>query len=257
MPILEEKKHLNKRNMNTEQTLTTLSELKLSGMRRAYLSCLETGSERLTNDEFLALLTDAEQEERKDNRYKRLLTAAKFRYKALIGDVDFSTARNIDKNNVLRMQSCSWIKKGQDLLITGATGTGKSFLASAIGVNACTYGYAVRYFNCGKLFSILKVAKVDGTYIREINKIAKTPLIILDDFGLKQLDKHDKEILFEILDDRHAIRSTVITSQYPVKLWYELVNDNTMADAIMDRITNNSHRIEIKGESMRKMKKQL
>lgn len=255
--MLEEKKHLNKPYMNSEQTLTTLSELKLSGMRRAYLSCLETGSERLTNDEFLALLANAEQDERKDNKYKRLLSAAKFRYKALIADVDFSTARNIDKNNVLRLQSSSWIQKGQDLLITGATGTGKSFLASAIGVNACTNGYGVRYFNCGKLFSVLKVAKADGTYIREINKIAKTPLIILDDFGLKQLDKQDKEILFEILDDRHAVRSTIITSQYPVKHWYELVNDNTMADAIMDRITNNSHRIEIKGDSMRKIKKQL
>jgi DNA replication protein DnaC len=243
--------------MNTEQTLTKLSELKLSGMHRAYLSCIETGSERLTNDEFLAFLTDAEQDERKDKKYKRLLSAAKFRYKALIADVDFSHLRNIDKNNVLRLQTCRWIQKGQDLIITGATGTGKSFLASAIGVNACIYGHGVRYFNCGKLFSSLKIAEADGSYIREINKIAKTPLIILDDFGLKQLDKQDKEILFEILDDRHAMRSTIITSQYPVKLWYELVNDNTMADAIMDRITNNSHRIEIKGESMRKLKKQL
>ncbi len=243
--------------MNTEQTLTKLSELKLSGMHRAYLSCLETGSERLTNDEFLAFLTDAEQEERKDKKYKRLLSVAKFRYKTLIADIDFSTVRNIDKNNVLRLQTCSWIQKGQDLVITGATGTGKSYLASAIGVNACNFGYGVRYFNCGKLFSVLKIAKVDGSYIKEINAIARTPLIILDDFGLKQLDNQDKEILFEILDDRYAMKSTIITSQYPVKNWYELVNDNTMADAIMDRITNNSHRIEIKGESMRRLKKQL
>ena len=116
-------------------------------MHRAYQSCLETGSEKLTNDEFITLLIDAEQGERKDKKYKRLLSAAKFRYRALIADVDFSTSRNIDKNNVLRLQTCTWIQKGQDLIITGATGTGKSFLASAIGINACGYGYGVRYLN--------------------------------------------------------------------------------------------------------------
>jgi DNA replication protein DnaC len=243
--------------MNTEQTITKLSELRLTGMLRAYKSCMETGGDRLTNDEFLAYLVDTEMEDRKGKKYQTLIKSAKFRYKATIADIDFSSIRNIDKNTVLRLQTCGWIQKGQDIVITGATGTGKSYLASAIGMNACEYGYGVRYLNCGKMFSELKLAKADGSYIREINKLAKTQLIILDDFGLKQLDTVDKEILFEILDDRHAMRSTIITSQYPVKHWYELVNDNTMADAIMDRITNNSHRIEIKGDSMRKQKNQL
>lgn len=243
--------------MNVNQTLETLSELKLQGMRQAYLACMETGGPKLTNDELMAYLVDTEREYRKDKKYNRLLSAAKFRHRALIADVDFSAARNIDKNLVLRLQTGDWIQKGQDLIITGATGTGKSFLASAIGVSACMNGTGVRYLNCSKMFSELKLAKADGSYIREINKLAKTPLVILDDFGLIQLDKQDKEILFEILDDRYSLRSTVITSQYPVKHWYELVNDNTMADAIMDRVTNNSHRIEIKGDSMRKLKKQL
>jgi DNA replication protein DnaC len=177
---------------------------------------------------------------------------ARFRYQASMEQVDYTARRELDKNQMLRLSSCSWISSKQNLILTGSTGVGKSFLASALGHQACMQGYKVCYRNCSKLFDELKIAKADGTYIKEISKIEKQDLLILDDFGLKPLDDNQRLILLELLEDRHGKRSTIITSQLPVNKWYDIIGEPTIADAILDRLVHSSHRIELAGDSMRK-----
>jgi DNA replication protein DnaC len=152
---------------------------------------------------------------------------------------------------MLRFTSCEWIKRKQNIIISGSTGLGKSFLASALGHQACQHGYKVYYRNCSKLFDELKIAKADGSYMKEINKIEKLDLLILDDFGLKPLENNQRIILLELLEDRHGKRSTIITSQLPVKSWYDVIGEPTIADAILDRLVHSSHRIELDGDSLR------
>ena len=169
-------------------------------------------------------------------------------------EIDFKKSRNINKNDILRLSNCDWISKGKSVIINGSTGTGKSFLASALGHKACREGYKTLYFNSLKLFSMLKYAKADGSYFKEINKIKKTELLILDDFGLEPLDQQSRLILLEILEDRHSLQGTIISTQLPIKTWHEIIGDSTIADAICDRLVHNSTKINIKGESMRKKK---
>ena len=152
---------------------------------------------------------------------------------------------------MLRLSSCEWIKRKKCIIISGSTGLGKSFLASALGHQACQQGYKVYYRNCSKLFDQLKMAKADGSYVNEINRIEKQDLLILDDFGLKPLDNNQRLILLELLEDRHGRRSTIITSQLPVKNWHDVIGDPTIGDAIMDRLVHSSYRIELEGDSLR------
>jgi len=230
-----------------------MSQMKLYGMQQAYLSVLDKNHyHTLTNDEFIDLLIQAEWDERENRRVNHYLKSARFRYQASIEEVDFTNNRNLDKTTFLRLADCSFIKRKEDLLITGPTGAGKSFIASAIGHQACLNGYKTTYFNTQKLFTLLKMAKADGTYINFINKMEKQNLLILDDFGLQPLDAYSRNALMEIIEDRHGRKSTLISSQLPVANWYEIIGESTIADAILDRLVHKSHRIELKGDSMRK-----
>ena len=240
--------------MNNEATLEKMHSMKLHGMTRAFQATMETGRlNEITADEMVALLVDAEWDHRHDSRLTRLIRNARFRYQASIEQMNFRLRRNLDKNSLIRFADCSWIKRRQNIIITGPTGVGKSFIACALGHQACMYGLRVLYFNATKLFAALKLKKADGSYIREINRIQRQDLLILDDFGLDHLDKQSRLSLMEIIEDRHGVRSALITSQQPIKNWHEIIGDPTIADAVCDRIIHNSHRIELKGESVRKI----
>jgi DNA replication protein DnaC len=239
------------------QTIEKMKEMKLYGMVRAMASAIEVGLKDITPDEFVAHLVDAEHDDRYNRRLTRLIKNAGFRYRAQMEDTDFNLARGLDKNMVLRFSDCGFIKSKKNIIVTGATGVGKSFIASALGHQACIYGYRTLYFNTQKLFSSLKLAKADGSYISSVKKIEKADLLLLDDFGLENLDTASRLILLEILEDRHGISSTIITSQFPVSAWHDIIGDPTIADAICDRMVNSSYRIELKGESVRKKFKRL
>jgi len=239
--------------MNQKATLQKLEEMRLHGFARAYREMNETGVAReFTTDEVIAHLVQAEWDDRYNRRLQRLIARTQFRYRASLEEIDFTAKRNLDKNQLLRLSSCDWIARNQNIIICGSTGVGKSFLASVLGHQGCQYGYKVLYRNCSKLFDELKIAKADGSYLKEISKIEKLDLLILDDFGLKPLDGNQRLMLLEILEDRHGKKSTIITSQLPVNKWYEIIGEPTIADAILDRLVHSSHRIELEGESMRK-----
>ena len=234
-------------------TLEKMKAMKFYGMRRAFESSLETRqSSTFTPDEFMNYLLQAEWDYRQNKKISMSLSNAKFRYQASMEEIDFSNVRNLDKNNLLRLMDCSFIENKENVLITGATGVGKSYVASALGHHACVKGFKVMYFNTSKLFSKLRACKADASFTKEINKIAKQDLLILDDFGLSPIDAQNRLMLMEMIEDRHGSKSTIIASQLPVAQWYELLEDQTLADAILDRIIHSSHRIELKGESMRK-----
>ncbi|MDM1098283.1 ATP-binding protein, partial [Myroides odoratimimus] len=204
-----------------------------------------------TNDQLIAYLTDSEYDDRENRRIERLINTAKFRYKAYIQDINIDSSRNIDRNMIDRLAACEFIKQQQNILITGSTGVGKSYIASAIGYQACMLGYKVMYFSINKLFSKLKMAKGDGSFSKEIDRIEKQDLIILDDFGLQPLDNLKRQDFMEIIEDRHGKRSTIIASQLPIETWHDIIGEQTIADAILDRMVHNSIRIELHGESLR------
>jgi DNA replication protein DnaC len=239
------------------QTIEKMKEMKLYGMARAMASAVDMGLADITPDEFVAHLVDAEYDDRYNRRLARLIKNARFRYRAQIEDIDFSLARGLDKNMVMRFSDCEFIKSKKNIIITGATGVGKSFIMTALGNQACIYGYRTLYFNAQKLFSSLKLAKADGSYISQMQKIEKANLLLLDDFGLEKLDTASRLMLLEILEDRHGLSSTIITSQFPVASWHEIIGDPTIADAICDRMVNSSYRIELAGESVRRKFKKL
>ncbi|MDT3740520.1 MAG: IS21-like element helper ATPase IstB [Candidatus Kapabacteria bacterium] len=240
--------------MNNNATLEKLKLMKLKGMADAFQAAVETRSHQdMTADDLVAYIVEAEYNDRNNRKICRSIETARFRYNASIEEIDFHNQRNLDKNNLLRLADLSFITNRENIIITGKTGVGKSFLASALGHKACVNGYKVMYFNTGKLFSKLKMSGADNSYMKEIKKIEQQDLIILDDFGLQVLDLQSRLYLLEILEDRHSKRSTIITSQLPVAKWYEIIDDETIADAILDRVVHSSHRIELKGESLRKI----
>lgn len=238
-----------------ETTKEKMASMKFSGMLRAYEQTMETNVKNsFTADEMISHLIDAEWDYRYNRRIARLQSSAKFRYSSCFEQIEFKESRKLNKNSLLRLSTCEWIRKGEDLIITGATGVGKSYIACALGNHACLNSFKVFYFNSIKLFSKLKFAKADGSYIKEIEKIKKQDLLILDDFGLEKMDTVSRLTLLEILEDRHGIKSTILTSQLPVKNWHEIIGDPTIADAICDRLVHSSHSINLKGGSMRKKK---
>jgi len=239
--------------MTNESTIEKLHRMKLSGMERAFREILRGGiSGQYTQDEIIAHLVDSEWDDRYNRKLNYLLKKARFRYQASFESLDFNANRNLDKNLFLRFSNCDWLRKKENIIITGATGVGKSYLASALGNLACKNGFKVIYFNVIKLFSKLKYSKADGSYMKELGWILKQDLLILDDFGLDPLDNQSRLILLEIIEDRNGNKSTVITSQLPVKNWFDAIGDATIADAVCDRIIHSAHKIELKGESMRK-----
>jgi len=235
--------------------LNKMSQMKFYGMQQTYKILLDSNQHHsLTNDEIVSMLIQAEWDDRENRKINRYIKTARFRYGANVEDVDFTAKRGLDKTHLLRLADCSFIQKKENLLITGPTGVGKSYIASALGHQACLLGYRTLYFNAQKLFPQLNIFKADGTYLKQISRIERHDLLIIDDFGLKHLDANARMMLLEIIEDRHGRRSTIIASQLPVNKWYEIIGDSTVADAILDRMVHSAHRIEMKGESMRKMK---
>ena len=244
--------------MNNQATLEKMNRMKLYGMARALKAVLETGmGNGLSADEVVAHLVEREWEERQNRAIARLLKRARFRYQASFEQIDFQLTRNLDKTMMLRFSDSLWIEKAQNIIIEGPTGVGKSFLGSALGHQACMYGFKTLYFNAIKLFSRLSMAKADGSYEKELKRIAKVDVLLIDDFGVQHLDTQSRLALLEILEDRHGKKSTVITSQLPVSKWHEVIGDPTLADAICDRVVHSAFRIELKGESVRKTYERL
>lgn len=241
-----------------QNTLDLMRQLKFNGMYNAFKLSLESGkSENLTPDEMVAQLIQSEWDERRNRSILKKVQNAKFRYKAAVEDVYYGKDRNLDRNQIHRLAQCTFIDNYENILITGSTGIGKSYLASALGYHACSLGYKVAYFNATKLFARLKIAKADGSYIKDVLKIERVDLLILDDFGLQPLDNLNRAALMEIVEDRHGKSSLIITSQIPVNKWHEIIGEQTVADAIMDRIIHQAHRLELKGESLRKKEKRV
>lgn len=237
-----------------EQILEKMTLMRLFGMKRAFSQSLEASTTSYTADELIAYLLNAEWDDRHNRKIDRLTKAARFRYTANVEEVLFDANRNLDRNLVQRLARCDYIRKGENLMITGSTGVGKSYLASALGHQACNLGLRVMYFNLNRLFTQLKMAKADGSYLQRVAKIEKQDLLILDDFGLKPLDTQKSHLLMDILEDRHGKRSTMVAAQIPVAAWHQLIGESTLADAILDRLLHQAHRIELKGESLRKRK---
>ena len=243
--------------MMNNATLDKLRELRLTGMADAFQEQLMKPLSDLDFESRLGILIEREWYLRENRRLKRRLQQAKLQQSACVEDIDFQHPRVLNKSNVLELARGQWIRQHLNLLITGPTGCGKTYLACAMAHKACLTGFTSRYYRLPRLWHELKVAKADGTYGQWLSQLAKVDILILDDWGLVSPDHDQRRYLLEILDDRYQQRSTIITSQLPITHWHEHLNDATLADAILDRLIHNSIRLELKGESLRKNKKIL
>jgi len=244
--------------MLTNPTLEKLQELRLNGMHNAYREQLEgTNYQSLTFDERIGFIVEREHTERHNRRLQTRLRKAKLRLNATFEDIDYRARRGLDKSTMLSLAACEWIRQHHNILITGPTGAGKTYLACAFGHKACREGFTVQYHRASRLFRELSVAKADGRYPKLMNALAKTELLILDDWATAVLTDENRRDLFEIVEDRYERRSTLIAAQIPLDHWHEIIGDPTLADAILDRLIHNAHKITLKGESMRKKQSQL
>ena len=245
--------------MLQERTYEKMIQMRMRGMADAWLEQQQDREiENLTFDERLGLLVDAEALHRENKRMKRNLKQAKLRLSnACMEDLDYSPKRKLDKKLVRQLATCKWIALHQNIVITGKTGVGKSYLACALAQQACRKGHRVLYRRVSRLFDELALAHADGSYPRLLTKLAKTDVLVLDDWGLVQVGARERRDLNEIMDDRYGSRSTIITSQFPTDTWHDQLGDPTTADAICDRILSNAHRIKLAGPSRRKQENNL
>ena len=241
--------------MLTHPTLEKLKDMRLVGMAGALEDQLQTPEiASLSFEERLGLLIDREQTERDNRRLKTRLTKAKMRQEASVEDIDYSGNRGLDKAQLLELGSCRWITEHNNLLLTGPTGAGKTFIACALAQKACRQGLTALYLRLPRLFGDLTIAKGDGRYGKLLVRYSRVDVMVLDDWGVAPMTAENRRDLLEILDDRYEKKSTLITSQLPVDKWHRYLEDPTLADAILDRVVHNAYRIEMKGESMRKRK---
>jgi len=239
-------------------TLDQLRTLRLTGMLKALEEQMQMPDiDSLSFEQRLGLMADREITERQNRHLKTRLRKANLRQSASVEDIDYLHPRGLDKALVAKLQSCDWIKEHHNLIITGPTGTGKTFLACALAHKACREGLSALYVRIPRLLQDLFISKGDGRYGKLLKSISKTDLLLLDDWGMSKITSEQSRDLLEIIDDRHALRSTLITSQFPVDHWHELIEDPTLADAILDRIIHNAYKINLKGDSMRKKKSKL
>lgn len=239
--------------MLAEQTMEKLAAMKLQGMAGAFRAWLDQPKDReLTPADLVGLLADAEWSHRESRKLTARLRKARFRLSAAVEDIDYSHARGLSKAVMLDLSSCRWVTNHQNVIVTGETGLGKSYLACALGQKACREGFSVVYRRASRLYDELAQAHADGTYPLLLRRLAKAQVLILDDFGLEILGAAQRRDLLEVLEDRYGNSSTVITSQLDTENWHPVIGDETIADAICDRLVHNAHRIKLKGESIRK-----
>jgi DNA replication protein DnaC len=238
----------------SQHTITQLRAFKLAGMATAYEEQLaHPPAQVLSFDERLGLLVDRERTHRDNARLQRLLRGARLKHaSACLENVDHRAGRGLDKGLLATLAGCDWIRQHQNLLITGPTGSGKTWIACALANQACRQGLSALYVRVPRLFEELQIAHADGSFGRRLAQFARAEVLLLDDFGLNKIGQADRNDLLEILDDRLDTRATIITSQLPVDQWHAYLNDPTLADAILDRVVHRSHRLTIQGESMRK-----
>lgn len=239
--------------MNTTATLEQLKDFKLQGMARCYEAILQLPIHQHPEAHMLlAQLTEAERQSRTRYKTDLYLKLSKLRYAGTLEELSFKPGRNLPKEHILQLSDCSYLDRAENILISGATGSGKSFLACALGHQACVMGYKTLYLNLNRFTEKIMVAKLDGSFVKLLNQFEKVSLLILDDFGLAPMDQNTRLALLQILEDRYAKKSVLIASQLPIAKWHEYIAEPTLADAIMDRLMSNAHRFELKGESLRK-----
>jgi len=244
--------------MLNEQTFEKLYALQLTGMAEALKDQRgRTDMDGLAFEERFSMLVDAQHLFRENKRMKRLLENAKLKLAASMEDIDYRSPRGLDKSVMLGLASCDWVRKHRNVIIVGPTGSGKTFLSCALAHRACSEGMTAFYLRTPKLYYTLAMARADGSYARVLAKLARTSVIVLDDLGMAALTDSERRDLLEVIEDRHGSASTIITSQLPVEHWHEVIGDPTIADALLDRLVHNAHKINLKGESMRKRKAAL
>jgi len=241
--------------MNVNETIFQMEGMRLRGMADRYKAILSTPlQDRPTSDMMIAQLVEAERLWREQKKTERFLRASKLRYDSVLADVVYGADRNLTREAIAALSDCGFIMRAENVLIDGKTGCGKSYLACALGRQACMMGYRAEYFQMGKFIERIAIAKMEGTMLKLITHITKNDLVIFDDFGLQPLDNNSRLALLQIMEDLYERKSVIVTSQLPVSKWHEYINEPTIADAIMDRLTANAHRIELKGQSMRTKK---
>jgi DNA replication protein DnaC len=239
-------------------TVDKLHALKFTGMAKALAEQIEQPDiEQLSFEQRLGLLVDREMTERDDRRLTTRLRQARLKQPACLEDIDYRHARGLDRSVMAELATCQWLRKHFNLLITGPTGVGKTWIACALAHKACREGYTARYLRLPRLLEEMPIAKGDGSYPKLLSRLAKTSVLVLDDWGLSSLTGEQRRDLLEILEDRHDQRSTIVTSQLPIDQWHGFIGDPTLADAILDRLVHNAYKINLKGESMRKKKAKL
>jgi DNA replication protein DnaC len=242
--------------MLNNPTLDKLYGLRLTGMAKAYEEQAQMKDiEALSFEQRFGLLVDTEMTQRENRRLINRLKSAKLRLNACIEDIDLRYSRGLDKHLLPQLGSCQWIKDHLNVIVTGPTGIGKSYLACALAQSACRQGYKSLYLRLPRLLEELGIAQGDGRYNKLLTTFSKIDLLVLDDFGLSKLTEHQCRDLLEVIEDRHGLKSTIVTSQLPVKNWHDVMIDPTLADAILDRLVHNAYKIELTGESMRKQRK--
>ncbi len=241
--------------MNNHNTIDKMKQMRLTAMAEMHYNNMDNNiNQQYTNDQYVTMLVDQEWENKQNNKIKNLIKKANFRYPTSIQDIDYNSNRNLDRNIFERLALLNFMKNNENIIITGATGTGKSYLAQALGNQSCMMLNKTLYFNTSRLMDYLKLTRLEGTYTKNLLNIEKADLLILDDFGLAVFDNQSRQTLMDIFESKYDRSSIIVASQIPVSGWHEIIGEGTIADAILDRIVHSSHRIELQGESLRKNK---